>query len=663
MAKYTFAIDETGSFTMAEEDPSFVCGVLISKDELTIKQKYQQAYKDFGLPEPIPNDTKSLIRSETFHFCSLTPEKKDICKKLLLPLADKVYVSKGKPTLYANNQNWWLVAVTVVISEFLKTGTFEQGDKVEVQIDNRNDETWGVIRENGDYKTPVGDEAFFKYHNYIKEQIKINISKIAQARGISIEIKFLSDTCSFFINLADVVCGFARKERKSILQEKIVDCSCSKYASNDDPAAFVDKNPITALSLIFQQISNDDLSNVPLLENNLLKKLRLDADNYPFAFDMFYDLLKSKIEERATNSKLVAIKTVVNVFLKEIRNANKLLLPAAKRLELMVLFTEYFSHIGDMEMPFAKDEFLEALKENGQNSETRMLRKWEKYISFSLHEAQVLFNGYRFTESVENFETIWGEQEKIVSLMPKHIFENEEPRDEPTTALIGTLAQSYAYAGKLNEAIDYFEMSKAYAIKTTKRTDSYLLTVYHRQGNIEKARECFFGQTGKTPEDYAAKKDFSDSWKLLSYCKLRALELYKNKSTNLPCVDLQELKNYNSEYPFPLIQKWEGIAAWFEDSQKNKQTVENYFSDAISNLLKDENGFTIKTLALPIIQCFAIVNNQNPFHAKYNNIISELKKQCPAFDVYVEKSASQFVIKNNKADIWERALLLPFIYA
>ena len=157
------------------------------------------------------------------------------------------------------------------------------------------------------------------------------------------------------------------------------------------------------MSLIFQQISNDDLSNVPLLENNLLKKLRLDADNYPFAFDMFYDLLKSKIEERATNSKLVAIKTVVNVFLKEIRNANKLLLPAAKRLELMVLFTEYFSHIGDMEMPFAKDEFLEALKENGQNSETRMLRKWEKYISFSLHEAQVLFNGYRFTEIGRKF--------------------------------------------------------------------------------------------------------------------------------------------------------------------------------------------------------------------------------------------------------------------
>ena len=131
-------------------------------------------------------------------------------------------------------------------------------------------------------------------------------------------------------------------------------------------------------------------------------------------------------------------------------------------------------------------------------------------------------------------------------------------------------------------------------------------------------------------------KRFSDSWKLLSYCKLRALELYKNKSTNLPCVDLQNSRtitvNIHSSY-----SKMGGIAAWFEDSQKNKQTVENYFSDAISNLLKDENGFAIKTLALPIIQCFAIVNNQNPFHAKYNNIISELKKQCPAFDVYVEK--------------------------
>ena len=113
MAKYRFAIDETGSFTMAENDKSFVCGVLISQNELTIKQKYQQAYKEFELGAA-PNDTKSIIETEAFHFNSLSDDKKRICRELLLPLADKIYVSKGKPALFANNQNWWLVAVTVV---------------------------------------------------------------------------------------------------------------------------------------------------------------------------------------------------------------------------------------------------------------------------------------------------------------------------------------------------------------------------------------------------------------------------------------------------------------------------------------------------------------------------------------------------------------------
>lgn len=650
MATYTFAIDETGSFTMAEKDPSFVCGVLISKDELTIKQKYQQAYKDFGLPESVPNDIKGLIGSETFHFSKLKDSKKEICKKLLLPLADKIYISKGKPALFANNQNWWLVAVTVVISEFLKTEKFKSDDNVKIQIDKRNAKTFGLINDE-ENNNPE------KYHDNLKRQIEQNISKITQAHKINVKIKFSSDTRSFFVNLADVVCGFVREHTS--IRQPIVDCHCYKYASNNDPAAFVDNSPITALSLIFQQVSNDDLSNVYLV-NNLLEELRNDANSYQFAFDMFHNLLKSIIAERATNSNLVAQKPFVDVFMQE---AKKQLLPSAKHLELIVLFTEYFSHIGETKMPFTKNEFLKVLEEKGQNAETRVLRKWEKYVSFSLREAQILFNGYRFSESVKNFENLWEKQEKILDPIAELILKDDERRDEPTTALIGTLAQSYAFADNLENAIEYFNMSKSYAIKTTKRTDSYLFTIYHRQGNIDEARNCFVAQTGIKPEDYAANKDFFDEWKLLSYCKLRALELYKNKSTNLPCVDLQELKNYNSEYPFPLIQKWEGIAAWFEDSQKNKQTVENYFSNAISNLLKDENGFAIKTLALPIIQCFAIVNNQNPFHAKYNNIISELKKQCPAFDVYVEKSASQFVIKNNKADIWERALLLPFIYA
>src|SRR5574344_1287800 len=109
--KYRLAIDETGSFTMMEGDNSFVCGVAISNKEQTIIDKYKLCYEKFGLVPPASNDNKFIISNETFHFSGLTKEKRDICRQELLPLVDKIYISKSKPALYANNQNWWLIAV------------------------------------------------------------------------------------------------------------------------------------------------------------------------------------------------------------------------------------------------------------------------------------------------------------------------------------------------------------------------------------------------------------------------------------------------------------------------------------------------------------------------------------------------------------------------
>ena len=100
-----------------------------------------------------------------------------------------------------------------------------------------------------------------------------------------------------------------------------------------------------------------------------------------------------------------------------------------------------------------------------------------------------------------------------------------------------------------------------YSIKSTNRTYSYLFTIYHRNKDLDKARECFKGQTEFTPEEYLTNKK-DDAWKLLSYFKLRALELYVNGNTKLPHIELLELSNYNSEYPFPLVMKWAAISLY-----------------------------------------------------------------------------------------------------
>ncbi|MDD4848570.1 MAG: hypothetical protein PHR53_07400, partial [Bacteroidales bacterium] len=422
--KHILAIDETGSMTMSADDKSFVCGVLISSNELTIKQKYKQAYEKMKLGTPAPNQMENLIGNKQFHFSEMENFQKNICRELLLPLADKIYVSKGKPTLYANNQNWWLVAVSVVISEFLKDETFESNDEVEILIDNRSDNTFGLIEDDNGNTID-----FYAYHKILKEQIERSINTIAKAYNIKLNIKFKADTASFYINLADVVCGFVRIDRNHIKQS-IIECPCSKFMSGNNPALFVDNNPMVALTLIFQEVSNAKLNNIGFTAQ-VIEKLRNNAEYYSLAWDMFYDLVKTKIAERTTNSVLIGIKPFVDIFITEF-NHNKTYLSGSKCLELMVLFVEYFSHIGQTESPCKKEDFIKYLQNENEKSETRLLRKWEKLVSFSLRNVQILFNAYNFSEAIADLETLWEEQEKIIKSTSAFI---GTEKDEPTTAI------------------------------------------------------------------------------------------------------------------------------------------------------------------------------------------------------------------------------------
>lgn len=664
MKIYRFAIDETGSFTINKGDTSFVCGVLISENKNALRDKYKELYVDLEIGEKAPDDDDKLLKNEAnssdeanFHYTKLSKNKKNICKQKILPVAQKIYISKGQPVLYANNQDWWLKATTVVISNFLDSENFEKGDKVEIYIDCRHEKVVGIPELANSQSNNY--ELFIKYHNLLIERLEkfIKIEKYKK-NGISISLEFNSDTNSFFVNVADLVCGFVRESGDTITQE-IVECDCSKFMSGDNPKQFIDTDPLASLTIILEEVSNSKFENIKLIDE-ILKKLRQDNDKFIYVWDIFYDFIKTKIKERSLSSNLTKLKNFVDIFLNEFNKESCLkLIPAYKSLEIMILFVEYYSHIGAIHPPIEKEKILSYITKTDKNYETRLLRRWEKYISYSLRKAQILFNNYDFNSVKSNFENIWENHEKIIINIPNEI--SESKKDEPTAAIIGTLAQSYAYIGNYDDAIEYFNLSKDYAIKTSSITSSYIFTIHHLQKNLQKAKKAFKNQTTFTPEEYFNKQNFTKTWDLLLYCKLRALDLHINGSTNLKAVDLKALKNYNTGYPFPLIQKWEGIAKWLESST-NKKIVYEYFEDAITKLLEEESAFTIKTLALPIIQCFALVDNQNKYHAEYNNILRDLKNQSKCFSDYVDKKATLLNDIKNDADIWTRATQLPFIY-
>lgn len=676
--KYVLAIDETGRFSMRSDDKSFVCGIVVTKSEQDLKDAYKRNYSDFGFPEPAPDDIKSLLSDETisdgdkarYHYNKLDDWQKSFCKFNLMPVVDVIYKSVGKPALFSNNQNWWLIAVTTLIRDFLKTYNFENDSEVDVIIDNRKDNVWGMVYDDGDKLDDLSKDdrlnRFKNYHNNLKQQIESNVKKYADVRGVDLKIYFNSDTSSLFVNLADIACGFVRdaiRQNQNILTQRIIECNCKSFMDGSDPVAIAKDSPLAAMSIIFQEVINNNYNNINIVDD-LMKRLRKDEESYNFLWDMFYDFIKYKIEERASMSGLVGIKSFTEMFLNEFNNSAKNILPYSSSVELMILFVEYFSHAGGIDIPFDRNIVVEYLKKNDKNSETRILRKWEKLISFTLRESQFRFNNYDFDSANAHVEEIWKKHENIIKLLKDVFFEKDEfEKDEPTAALIGTLAQSYAYKGRFDKAIKYFNLSKEYSIKTSNRSASYLFTICHRMKDIENARKYFEEQVGKTAEAYYEDKKYDDTWKLMSYCRLRALELFVEGKTALPSVEIEKLKNYNTEYPFPLVMKWESLALYLEDKDANKQRIERYFNDAIENLLRTENGFTIRTLALPLMQCYSLIDNKNQYHSKYNTIMMEMKKCSSFFTEYVDERASFLNNIKNDSDLWERAMSLPFIYS
>ena len=660
MAKYVLAIDESGKFEIGSNN-SFACGVVVEANELTLKQAYQKVYKEFGFPEPVPNSTNELLQTKEdindkarFHFNKLTDSQLEICKNNLLGFAKKVYVSKDKPTMFANNQSWWLIAVVVVIERFLNDYPFEEGSEVEVWLDCRSDKVWGVLQED------VEELGFKSYHNTLRQQIERRVQNYAANKGVTLKIYFKSDTSSFYINLADLVCGFVRTDRAAIGAE-IVETSCRMFTEKVDVVKMANQYPLSALNCIFQEVLNEIYLNIPQA-NNIIRHLRQDREEYVMAWDSFNEFVKLKIESRSTASSLVKAKQLIDCFLEEFSNTKGQCLKGEQRLEMVTRFVEYYSHIGEVNVPIDDAMFDDLLKSVDSNSETRALRRWEKKVSFVLRQSQIYFNGYNFEGFRQTIEQCYSQHERIINSIEVLKDEQGKVKDEPMVALLGTLAQTYAYIGDIDQAEEYFILSKEYAIKSNAITDSYLFCLHHCKGDIEACRTDFEAVSKKTPERYAEDKKFEDLWTLLLYCKLRALELHTNGKTALPCIDLKSLSSYNSEYPFPLIMKWEAIALWIENATANKQIVEKYFSDAINNLLSEDNGFAIKTLALPIVQCYGLVNNRNEYHARYNQIVEQLQRQSKSFASYV-KSSDVLQSITNKEDLWQRALSLPFIYS
>ena len=722
--EYILAIDETGIFnTLGNNDKSFIGGILIEESDGTkdinsdsaILNSFRDTYIECK-GSSAPSDIRVLL--DSFHYSGPTSSSEaaaavdiagsldTIKKNLILPYVKAIFKSTGKPLMVANNQDWWKSALVCVISEALKKYSIK-----EIRFDSRATTVLGLgfkglkisetsketkieipqnivtdiseIKIESDKKGPRsnGMELIYdsdqtitmslkfnkenwiwkKYHKHLEDDLKLqfNVPEICSSSNST-------DEC---VALADLVCGFVSHNLVSDIP--IIECPCTEYDSGVDPMR--EKNPIYAIASVLQNSKNQKKKIIENIFSNI------GDENIPDdIWDMFYDFVKDKIKNRDFGP---ATNVVVQAFLKEFKNryiyykkekikniiGNSL---PERFYKLMNVFDEYYSHCGNIKFPLSDNtKIIREIYLTPNEDDGRPMLRWTNYISHILRIAEIHFNAYDFESTLKLLELdkIYNAQEEMLHIMQKM---GMYCKDENLTALIGTIGQSYAFRGMYDEAIDYFNKSLNYAIKSKSQSYSYLITVSILRQDFDVAKSHFTGQTKFLFENYT-QSCIKTGFDLLSYCRLRALDamLKIGTSRHISMLDFKNVieakensRRGRLSYEFYLAMKWMAVAWLYENEDKQDKTeAVELFSKAIDNLMNSGN-FTLMTLALPIVQCLARIEPDNEHCRNYAQYMQELTKQSEYFARYMDKHA-EFKKINNKASLWDCATFLPFIYS
>ncbi len=540
------------------------------------------------------------------------------CKEIFTPEVQRVFVSSGKLSLASNQQHWWLAALQAVIFGLFENEKFNYGTTIEINFDGRASEVLGT---DIDYRT---------YHNNLCNELK-NALKEYEAGGVKINISSQNDKRSIFVNFADIICGLVRTG-----QLEAAKCDCNKEQSQ---------------TIIFQEILRDTLQDkfgsIKLL-GSIFKNLRKSKNDYENLWAEAVNFLKINFEKRGMNSKIMPqLNELKGEFYIEYKNFAQNKLSKNLKLDILNSMLLFDTHNGAIKTEIKLEDFISILNTESRGVHCRITDNWESYVRFNVLLVQIDFNGYDFCKSTENLEKLWEIQDKIQSID----FPFDKSKDDTTAEITGSLGQAYSFAGNLQEAKEYYEIAERHVNKSYFKTASYQFCIYFREENIEKCYEYFEKQTGICAADFCKKIDeCPDAWFLLSYARLRGLEIHKNGNSNLPKLG-DKLSAYNG-YPRPLILKW---LAFEENSAE-------YLQRAAQFLLR-ESGFTIRTLALPVIQMLFCFEPKNDLCKNYGKILEGLKNECENFRKYINNNQPNLNTLENNLDLWHRAMLLPGYYA
>ena len=459
MSKWYVGIDETGDFSTVGSEKSyknsFAAAVITQCDHKKLSDLYRQAYKDLKFGES-GNNTSNLLKR--FHYYpkhyshrpdipGCTDEQKQYLFKHFRPHMQAVIRSIGRPILPANQQDWWLRAVSAVIRGFFRLEIVQNGDEVRFEIDRRARKVLGLQESrNGEEQGSAK-----KYHQLLKEQIEEEFRERTQSRGICFTLEFCSDDQSPLVNLADLACGFVKDEMLG--GNHIHSVPCSSLVEAGDVADLLKINANAAMEAVLSKVAEGDFSqavHVPTIFSELSK----DKLAYSNVWNEIHYLYSEYLEARGQIPDILAhLDRLRDELEKELEQPRyKEIVSEKQQIDFLLdCLIGLDTHLGATEDRYG-DHCLNLLQK--QNTE-RLSDHWESWLRLFIRRAQFDFNAYRFEQVLQDLEPLRTTQNRLHELLSVAMQLPDGASKLPDRSLAeihGTLGQAYAFLGRWDDA-------------------------------------------------------------------------------------------------------------------------------------------------------------------------------------------------------------------
>jgi tetratricopeptide (TPR) repeat protein len=661
MAQWYIGIDEHGNFNPTEkENDSFVCAVVTQSDTEEVYSALKSVYRN-ALGQDF-SEKKDLL--EAFHGI----KQKENVKNLLLheiwkdypDLIKKIYMTEGRPYVVSNAQQWWLMGVQTLLLEILNSEMIAEDDFVNVYVGTRTLETIGfytpIIVQNAREAKDNGEERrklHGQYHAFLEHEIQKWLrSKCQEKVVVSCEPAYVST----IVSLADQAVNMARPSFKEELPSGILESAlCLSFLPDDQFPTLLQTGDVLGaanafLEGYFVKQQESLLDNAKRIFEVVNKKANVSLRTAILA--LFVDTCGKMLARRGSDGSVVKrVSDLNNVLEKEIEIRG---IPSQLQSKYFNVLSALYAHSGVVKL----DEFdrMERAIVSSNDFDSPCDR-WKSYLELQLFKAQTFFNGYNF--NVEFLKSILETQTSAARLLNERMGVAEEYVDDNYAAILGTLGQAAAFRGEYDEALEYFIKDYECTSEGWKsQVASYIFVVYYRQENWDKACEWFEKQAGMSYEQFGETFDSSsDMWSVLNYLRLYALGLRLNKA--LPKYPNSSRMKFKGNYPYGLVQKWAGICLYLKGDSRAEMVLKMSY-----DRLQTGDSYTIKSLALPVMKMRYKLASYDKISKRETQYKSLLEKCCESehFVAYMGDKKI-FGLDDDKFDIWETAMMLPFNYA